>query len=595
MEKKEKKKVLINKVTKRLLEIYPPSVKNGLEDESQILDYDDKIKIGQGSFGQVFHAKHKKTGAIYAIKAIDKKNKTNQDGKSYFRREIEIMYKIRHPNIVKLYTHFEDNDFCYFVMEYISKGNLFENLQKQRTKCFDTKTVVHYMRDLLSAVYYLHKMDPPIVHRDIKLENILLHENGTLKLTDFGWSNYIFDDEVRDTFCGTPVYQAPEMVNRKEHDHNVDIWCLGIIMFEILTGYLPFNAMNKEILEDSIKKVKINWPNDIDRAAKDLIKRILRYEPKDRISIENMFKHPFFTSVFPNPIDYLIKPNRNEEFEIFIISSQIPSKDENNVDSLLSRQNIASSVVKPEVANNENSTNPNQEVKFLKSKLNDYLNKINSLQEQLSQEQTNNNFLKNKVDMIEKEKTYLMNQFANVKKDKDIVQENEQPNENPNIDKEESKEQVENLQKVNNKLLEEIESLNEKLEFHKDFYINHLKDLESQLKNNLKINENSIDNSISNYRESLSNMKPSNELNEAKEKFEAEILKLKELMNTEREKYNFVIQNNIEELNKLQNEKNMIKESSARYYEKVILKYDERLKLKNAEIEDLKAKLKKND
>jgi chromosome segregation ATPase len=308
-----------------------------------------------------------------------------------------------------------------------------------------------------------------------------------------------------------------------------------------------------------------------------------------------MFKHPFFTSVFPNPIDYLIKPNRNEEFEIFIISSQIPSKDENNVDSLVSRQNIASSVVKPEVANNENSTNPNQEVKFLKSKLNDYLNKINSLQEQLSQEQTNNNFLKNKVDMIEKEKTYLMNQFANVKKDKDIVQENEQPNENPNIDKEESKEQVENLQKVNNKLLEEIESLNEKLEFHKDFYINHLKDLESQLKNNLKINENSIDNSISNYRESLSNMKPSNELNEAKEKFEAEILKLKELMNTEREKYNFVIQNNIEELNKLQNEKNMIKESSARYYEKVILKYDERLKLKNAEIEDLKAKLKKND
>ena len=594
MEKKEKKKVLINKVTKRLLEIWPPSVKNGLEDESQINDYDDKIKIGQGSFGQVFHAKHKKTGAIYAIKAIDKKNKTNQDGKSYFRREIEIMYKIRHPNIVKLYTHFEDNDFCYFVMEYISKGNLYENLQKQRKKCFDTKTVAHYMRDLLSAVYYLHKMDPPIVHRDIKLENILLHENGTLKLTDFGWSNYIFDDEVRDTFCGTPVYQAPEMINRKEHDHNVDIWCLGIIMFEILTGYLPFNAMNKEILEDSIKKVKINWPNDIDRAAKDLIGRILRYEPKERTSIENMFKHPFFTSVFPNPLDYLIKPNPNEEFETFIISSQIPSKDENNVNNLISKQQITPSISKPELSNNESVTNPNQEVQILKSKLNDYLNKINSLQDQLSQEQSNNKFLKNKVDMIEKEKDYLMSQIANIKKDKEIIDKVEYI-EPANNEKEETKEKVESLQKINNKLLEEIESLNEKLEFHKDFYINHLRDLENQLKNNLKINENSIDNSISNYRQSLSNMKPSDELNEAKEKFESEIVKLKELMNTEREKYNFVIQNNIEELNKLQNEKNMIKESSARYYEKVILKYDERLKLKNAEIEDLKAKFKKNE
>ncbi len=89
------------------------------------------------------------------------------------------MYKVRHHNKVKLYTHFEDNDYCYFVMEYASKGNLYENLQKQRKKCFDTKMVAHYMRDLLSAVYYLHKTDPPIIHRDIKLENILLHENGT--------------------------------------------------------------------------------------------------------------------------------------------------------------------------------------------------------------------------------------------------------------------------------------------------------------------------------------------------------------------------------------------------------------------------------
>ena len=116
------------------------------------------------------------------------------------------------------------------------------------------------MKDLLSAVYYLHCMEPPIIHRDIKLENVLLHEDGKIKLTDFGWSNYICDDEVRDTFCGTPVYLAPEMLKRKEHDHNVDIWCVGVMIFELVTGKLPFNTSSKIALEDSISKVKINYP-----------------------------------------------------------------------------------------------------------------------------------------------------------------------------------------------------------------------------------------------------------------------------------------------------------------------------------------------
>ena len=131
----EKKKVGINKVKFRLLELWPPSVKGGFENETQISDFDNLTKIGEGSFGVVFKALYKKTGAIYAIKAIDKKNKTNQEGRSYFKREIEIMYKVRHKNIVRLYTHFEDYHYCYFVMEYISKGNLFDIVEKQRNKC----------------------------------------------------------------------------------------------------------------------------------------------------------------------------------------------------------------------------------------------------------------------------------------------------------------------------------------------------------------------------------------------------------------------------------------------------------------------------
>lgn len=588
--KKEKRKVLINKVNKRLLEIWPPSVKNGLEDETQIHDFEEKVKIGQGSFGQVFRAKHKKTGIVYAIKAIDKSNKTNQEGRSYFRREIEIMYKIRHPNIVRLYTHFEDNEYCYFVMEYISKGNLYDNVQKQRKKCFDTKTVAHFMKDLLSAVYYLHNMDPPIIHRDIKLENVLVNEEGRIKLTDFGWSNYIFDDEVRDTFCGTPVYQPPEMLNRKEHDFSVDIWCLGVIMFEIITGYLPFNAMNKETLEDSIKKVKINWPNDIDRAARDLIGRILRYDPKERITVENMFKHPFFTSLFPHPTDFLIKPNPDEELEIFIVSQHNPSKKPDKPMITNEQSQPAENSACEKLRKEGGAGNDNEEIQMLKTKHTDCLNKIKMLQSQLAVEISSKNSLQSKVEMLEKEKDMILTQLNNMKKDKDNLMSEVKRKETI---EETSKVEAENVKEQNNRLLSEIENLNEKLDFQKDFYKKHLEDLEKQVKANLDNNQNKIENSIETYRQSLSTINHTSELEQAKKQFEEELDKLKEVMAKEREKYNFVIQCNIEELNKITSEKNSIKESSARYYEKVILKYDERLKQKNSEIEELKSKLSK--
>jgi len=111
-------KVQLNKVKNRFLFI-SPSVQSALESELKITDFEILDKLGEGSFGKVYRAKHKKTGAIYAIKSIDKLNKNNQEGKPYFRREIEIMYKVRHPNIVRLFGHFEDDQNCYFVLEYI--------------------------------------------------------------------------------------------------------------------------------------------------------------------------------------------------------------------------------------------------------------------------------------------------------------------------------------------------------------------------------------------------------------------------------------------------------------------------------------------
>ena len=318
------KNPIINTVRNRFLAL-PEAVAKGLEPEPKLSDFQFIKDLGSGSFGRVFLVIHRQTKVQYAIKAIDKRNKTNIDGKPYFRREIEIMYKIHHPNVVRLFGHFEDDLNCYFIMEYVSHGNLYNLLSRQKSKSIEPQIVASLMKDLISAVYYLHSMDPPIIHRDIKPENALLGENDVAKLTDFGWSNYIDDSgEQRNTFCGTPIYLAPEMIKSCGHDEHVDIWCIGCLMFELLTGKPPFSGADKEQLMINILHLKINWPRDINKDAKDLITKILRAEPKSRISLTEMLQHPFFTKYYPNASSVLVKPS-NYHIEPYIISRDVPT------------------------------------------------------------------------------------------------------------------------------------------------------------------------------------------------------------------------------------------------------------------------------
>ena len=226
--------VQLNNVKNRFLPI-PESVQLGLEREVMIPDFDIIKELGSGSFGSVYLFRHKETKAEYAIKAIDKRNKNNQEEKPYFRREVEVMYKIHHPNVVKLYGHFEDNLYCYFIMEYISKGNVYNLLPTDKKKRLSTKVCSFIIRDVISAVYFLHHMNPPIIHRDIKPENVLLGDGLVAKLTDFGWSNYMQEGEKRTTVCGTPIYLAPEILEEKPHDEAVDLWCIGVLLFELVT------------------------------------------------------------------------------------------------------------------------------------------------------------------------------------------------------------------------------------------------------------------------------------------------------------------------------------------------------------------------
>ena len=317
-----KNKPMKNNVLNRFLPV-PETVAKCLEPEPKITDFKLIKELGVGTFGRVLLVQHNATQAQYAIKAIDKRQRTNIQERFYFRREIEIMYRIHHPNVVKLFGHFEDNTYCYFIMEYIEGGNIYSYIPKNGVPTISTQQVASIIKDVISATYFLHHMNPPIIHRDIKPENVLLTSGMKAKLTDFGWSNYMEGGYKRTTVCGTPIYLAPEMINNTGHNEKVDIWCIGVLLFELMTGVQPWPGNDIQTVKYNISRLKINWPKNMDRTAADLISKILKYNPEERISLRNMLNHPFFTQFFPNPTNCLIRPD-NTQYKAFIISKDHP-------------------------------------------------------------------------------------------------------------------------------------------------------------------------------------------------------------------------------------------------------------------------------
>ena len=330
-----------NNVSNRFLPL-PESVLKGLESEPKITDFHILKELGAGSFGRVLLVQHKKTQAKYAIKAIDKRNAANIQEKPYFRREIEIMYRVHHPNVVKLFGHFEDNNYCYFIMEYIAGGNIYALVPKARSVPIKQKASM--IKDVISAVYFLHHMNPKIVHRDIKPENVLLDKGEVAKLTDFGWSNYMQGDIKRTTVCGTPVYLAPEIINNQGHDEHVDIWCIGVLLFELMAGYAPFQGDDVQTVRYNISRLKIKWPKDMDRDAMDLISKILKYNPEERLTLRQMLAHPFFTKFFQDTSSCLIRPDNSIKYKVFVVSKDNPL----NWNPIFSQNNyINSTVINP--------------------------------------------------------------------------------------------------------------------------------------------------------------------------------------------------------------------------------------------------------
>jgi len=233
---------------------------------------DRKKSLGAGAFGDVYLAKNKIDNKYFAIKIMEKE-KIIETGASLdiINREISIHRRIDHENIVKLYSHYEEEKFYYLIMEYINGGSLFSYIKKSRGA--DEKNAFKYFIQACSAVNFLHENN--LVHRDLKPENLLIDDKGNLKLCDFGWCVDITGGS-RVTFCGTYEYMAPEIVKEVPYDLGIDVWSLGILLYELTHGYSPFRSQKdnyddyNEIFKNIIK-YKFKIEKDLSKGCIDLI------------------------------------------------------------------------------------------------------------------------------------------------------------------------------------------------------------------------------------------------------------------------------------------------------------------------------------
>jgi serine/threonine protein kinase len=204
------------------------------------------------------------------------------------RREIEIQTRLRHPNILRLFGYFHDKERIFLILEFAGKGEIFKELTAVHR--YDEKTAATYVRDVASALDYCHSKH--VLHRDIKPENLLIDINGRVKIGDFGWAVHTPTNR-RQTLCGTLDYLPPEMIEGTPHDHNVDIWALGVLIFEFLTGRPPFESSTQKETYKKIKNIDLKFPNYISELARDLIRKLLVKEPKKRLLLSQISEHPW--------------------------------------------------------------------------------------------------------------------------------------------------------------------------------------------------------------------------------------------------------------------------------------------------------------
>jgi len=241
-----------------------------------------------GKFGNVYLAREKQSKYVVALKVLNKQQLTKSSMEHQLRREIEIQSHLRHKSILRLYGYFYDSKRVYLIIEYAPQGELYKKLT--RVGRFSEKQSALYIQEMARALMYMHSKH--VIHRDIKPENLLVGFNGELKIADFGWSVHA-PSSRRTTLCGTLDYLPPEMIENKPHDEHVDVWTLGVLMYEFLTGAPPFETENTKETYRRIARVDLKFPSYVSSEAQDLLLKILRHDPQQRIPLERVLEHPW--------------------------------------------------------------------------------------------------------------------------------------------------------------------------------------------------------------------------------------------------------------------------------------------------------------
>ncbi|KAL3931224.1 MAG: hypothetical protein SGBAC_011407 [Bacillariaceae sp.] len=256
--------------------------------------------IGKGSFGKVFLVRENKTGEMFALKVLRKDNIIKRNQVEHTITERSVLEYIKHRFIVGMRMAFQSKDKLYFVLDYCAGGELFFQLGKIGK--FPEPRARFYAAEIILALSYVHTLD--IIYRDLKPENVLLDDKGHIRLTDFGLSKEGISSSSSgaNSFCGTPEYLAPEILNRQGHGRAVDWWSLGALLYEMLTGLPPFYCQDRERLFAEIRKGELQYPASLSPNAKSLLRGLLTKDPTKRLGSGpadalDIQQHPFFASV----------------------------------------------------------------------------------------------------------------------------------------------------------------------------------------------------------------------------------------------------------------------------------------------------------
>ena len=281
---------------------------NNTESDSQPLnikvtyeDFEPLKLLGRGSFGEVLLVRLKANKKVYAMKILNKKILKIKKQQTHTKTERDLMVKINCPFIVTIKSAFQDISKLYIVSEFMQGGDMFFHLHDGKIVIFNNDKTRFYIMELVLALEALHKNN--MVYRDLKPENILLDGKGHVKLTDFGLSKILEDeDEKAFTVCGTPQYLAPEIIQKKGYDKAVDWWSLGCVMYEMLVGKIPFPYKRGTKLSIKNYEQKINYPQNMNKNAKDLIQKLLILNPIERLGSgpngsEDVKNHDYFKGI----------------------------------------------------------------------------------------------------------------------------------------------------------------------------------------------------------------------------------------------------------------------------------------------------------